>query len=307
MPNQGCILVNNQYMNVDIPSIPTTPEEGACAALEIYFKWIDAVLAAGLIIPFDLAEGMRNLIRTQTEKIYTEVLDGIYEVEESLKSVCKALDSMFPASDPSDDMQWCKTLFACKAFTSLILNEKVRSTTMSLIPLVPDGERDAIATDYDTFIRYICKLSIKDILRGLAMAGLGQVISLIEPWVTIMRKTPRVDSILDEFFAQINGLGVFELLDIFLEFQHCVFTACDMNDKAKSQLQEVKDKLFITGSEPGDWSIDWSADWVVRAMTKETEVRRRLAVLEQLAKDSTTPGYDICATVKTLKGRPREQ
>lgn len=293
-------------MNVEIPSIPSTPEEGACAALEIYFKWLDAVLAAGLAVPYDLAEVLRNLIRTQTEKVYAEVLEGIYEVEESLKSVCKALDSAFPSSDPSDDMQWCKTLFACKAFTSLLLNEKVRTTAMSLIPLVPDDERDAIASDYDTFVRYICKLSLKDILRGLAMAGLGQVISLIEPLVAIMRKTPRVDSLLDEFFAQINGLGVFELLDMFLEFQQCVFTACDMNDKAKSQLQDVKDKLFIVGSGPGDWSIDWSADWITRAMTKESDVRRRLAVLEQLAKDADTPGFDVCAVVKTLRGRPKE-
>lgn len=288
-------------MSVEIPSIPSTPEEGICASLEIYFKWIDSVLSAGIEVPVTAAEAVRNLIRTQTEKVYAEVLEGIIEVEDSLKSVCKAIDSAIPASEPSDDMQWCKTLFACKAFMSLILTEEIRGATMSLIPMVPDSERGAIASDYDTFVRYICKLSLNDILRALANSGLGQVISLIEPLVTTMRKTPRIDSLLDEYFAEIFGLGVFELLDTFLEFEKCIFTACDMNEKSRSKLAEIRDKLFIVESS-GEWTIDFSADWIARSMTAEGEVRRRLAVLERLAKDANTEGYDVCGAVAKLKG-----
>ena len=278
------------------------PEKLFCTVLEKqYDSTVMLVENALLFFPNYL-----RILKSNVRYFEKFVLDT---VESELDVIEKKMLSWFDlikieSLDRNKDRKFdfCEVAYRCLALRQTMFPSNGNDPAwVTSIPLNVRNSFRVGSGSYDTYEKYVCKLSFRKMLSDFIDSLVSELEAMIRD-ISNKLIANKLDEWIEDYFLALARLGIYDLLDTLDAYAQCGFGICNFIQTSVNYREDVEDRTLSTKTGNG-WQFK-SNQYINSIYLREEKIKQKIDYLSQKIntfKTDKTNGSNV-KTDEIMKG-----
>lgn len=266
-----------------------SPESLFCALAQKRYDEISSSIDAAIIAPVYALRIYKNALRRFEILVLNAVDTSLTSIESKIWGMIDLYKMDIFNRFQESSMAFCELAYTCEAVRETLFPTENDPSVggdsgddPDFVKSIPVSIRNSLrnysdSNTYQTFEKYVCKLSIRRILNQYIIDFLDTIETQLNVLLNKLGIN-KIDEIIQTYFNTIGPF--FSYLALLEKFANCAFSTCNFVQTALNKKEDVTDKLEIEQQGSG-WIIK-RTDYLNYVYSKELELRQRIIELKEL-------------------------